>query len=177
MNFDFSDEQKLLRDVARKFLAKRCGTNVVRQVLDGDAPFDRDVWKGIVELEWPGTAVPEDYGGIGYGHVELCVLAEELGRALAPVPFSSSVYLATEALQLAGSEAQRRKYLPQLAAGEIVGTVALAEGTGAIRPSAIETSYDNGKLRGTKTPVPDGDVADLLIVAARSGESPDDVRL
>ncbi len=104
MNFDFSAEQKLLQDYARKFLKERCSPKVVRRILDSDEPFDQDVWKGIVELEWPGTAVPESYGGIGFGYLELCVTAQELGRALAPVPFSSSVYLATEALLLTGTE-------------------------------------------------------------------------
>ncbi len=105
------------------------------------------------------------------------MLAEELGRAVAPVPFSSSVYLASEALQLAGSEEQRRKYLPRLAAGEIIGTLALAEGVQAPTESNIKTTVRDGKLYGTKVPVPDGGVADLLVVAARPSASSREVRL
>jgi acyl-CoA dehydrogenase len=177
MNFDFSDEQKMLRGIARKFLKEHCGPGHVRHVLDSGEPYDQALWKGIAELEWPGTAIPEDYGGIGYGYLELCVLAEELGRAVAPVPFSSSVYLASEALQIAGSEQQRRKFLPRLAAGDVVGTFALAEGARAPTKSNIEASVRNGKLYGTKVPVADGQVADLLVVAARPSVSSRDVGL
>ena len=177
MNFDFSDEQKMLRGVARKFLKEHCSPDVVRRVLDSGEPYDQDLWKGIAALEWPGTAIPEDYGGIGYGYLELCVLAEELGRAVAPVPFSSSVYLASEALLIAGSEPQRRQFLPRLASGEIIGTFALAEGPQAPTKSNIEASVRDGKLYGTKIPVADGCAADLLVIAARPSASSRDVRL
>jgi acyl-CoA dehydrogenase len=177
MNFDFSDEQKMLRGIARKFLKEHCSPGVVRRVLDSGQPYDQDLWNGIAELEWPGTAIPEDYGGIGYGYLELCVLAEELGRAVAPVPFSSSVYLASEALQIAGSEQQRRQFLPRLAAGEAIGTFALAEGAQAPTQFNIEASVRDGKLYGTKVPVADGCAADLLVVAARPSASSRDVRL
>ena len=177
MNFDFSDEQKMLRGVARKFLKEHCSPDVVRRVLDSGEPYDQDLWKGIAALEWPGTAIPEDYGGIGYGYLELCVLAEELGRAVAPVPFSSSVYLASEALQIAGSERQRRQFLPRLVSGEIIGTFALAEGARAPTKSNIEASVRDGKLYGTKIPVADGCAADLLVIAARPSAPSRDVRL
>ena len=177
MNFDFSDEQKMLRGIARKFLKEHCSPDVVRRVLDSGEPYDQDLWNGIAALEWPGTAIPEDYGGIGYGYLELCVLAEELGRAVAPVPFSSSVYLASEALQIAGSERQRRQFLPRLVSGEIIGTFALAEGAFAPTKSNIEASVRDGKLYGTKIPVADGCAADLLVIAARPSASSRDVRL
>ncbi len=166
MNFDFSEEQKLLADSARKFLGERCGTDVVRQILDGDEPFDRNVWKGLVELEWPGTAVPESYGGVGFGHLELCVTAQEIGRALAPVPFSSSVYLATEAILLAGTEGQRETYLRRLVTGETIGTLALSEASRTPTPNTLSVEFREGKLYGLKTPVPDGDVADFAVVVA-----------
>ena len=104
MNFDFSDDQKQLRDAARKFLAEKCSPKAVRTVLDGKEPYDRELWKGLAEMGFLGVAIPEEYGGAGAGHLELCVVAEEMGRANAPVPFSSTVYLAAEALLLAGSE-------------------------------------------------------------------------
>lgn len=170
MNFDFSDEQKMLKQYARKFLRERCGPEAVRRVLDGDEAYDRELWRGIAELEWPGTAIAEEFGGIGFGYLELCVVAEELGRAVAPVPFSSSVYLAAEAISLAGSDEQKSKYLPRLASGELIGTFALAEGTGPIGPGHVQTTLGDGKLHGTKLPVPDGDVAELAVVAARSQE-------
>ncbi len=167
MNFDFSDEQHQLRDQARRFLTEHSTSKRIRQVLDGVAPYDRAMWQEMSAMGWLGAAVPEEYGGAGLGHVGLCVLAEELGRALAPVPFSSSVYLATEALLLAGSEAQKEELLPKLAAGDLIGTLAWAEGTGNPNPARIKARIAGGRLSGTKWPVPDGGVADIAIVAAR----------
>ena len=123
MNFDFPDELKQLRDEARRFLTERCPTSVPRRILEGSEPYDRALWQAMAEMGWTGAAIPEEYGGAGLGHLAVCVLAEELGHAVAPVPFSSSVYLATEAIQLFGSDAQKRQYLPKLAAGEAIGTL------------------------------------------------------
>ena len=134
MNFDFSDDQKQLRDQARKFLAEKCPPKAVRTVLDGKAPYDQALWKGLAEMGFLGVAIPEEFGGAGAGYLELCVIAEEMGRALAPVPFSSTVYLAAEAILLAGSEAQKQKWLPKLASGEAIGTLALSEGKGNPSP-------------------------------------------
>jgi alkylation response protein AidB-like acyl-CoA dehydrogenase len=106
MNFDFSPDQKSLRDQARKFLADNASSTRVRRVLDTDTPYDAELWKGMAEMGWMGTAIPEAHGGAGFGYLELCVLAEELGRSLAPTPFASTIYLAAEALLLAGSDAQ-----------------------------------------------------------------------
>ena len=170
MNFDFSDDQKMLKDQARKFLTEKCSTKVVRKILESDEPYDKALWKQIGEMGWLGTAIPEEYGGLGLGHLELCVVAEELGRAVAPVPFSSSVYLATEALLLAGSDAQKKKYLPKLASGEWIGTFAIAEGAQPPSPKTIKASFKGGKLDGTKAPVPDGDIADFAVVLAKSAE-------
>ena len=169
MNFDFSDDQKQLRDQARKFLAEKCPPKAVRTVLDGKEPYDSALWKGLAEMGFLGVAIPEEFGGAGAGHLELCVIAEEMGRALAPVPFSSTVYLAAEALLIAGSDAQKRKWLPKIASGEAIGTLALFEGTGNPSPKAIKLSADGGMLNGTKKPVADGAIADFAVVAARNG--------
>ena len=135
MNFDFSEEQLLLRDQARKFLSERAAPSRVRRVLETDAPYDRELWNGVAEMAWPGTAIPEVHGGAGYGYLpQLCVIAEELGRSLAPTPFSSSVYLATEAILLAGTEDQKKRWLPKLATGQAIGCLAVAEGPQAPRP-------------------------------------------
>src|ERR1700687_417352 len=112
MNFDFSDDQKLLKEQVRKFLADKCPTRVVRRVLDGTETHADDVWQGLVGLGVPGVAIAEEFGGLGLLPLALCVVAEEIGRAAAPVPFDSSVVLATEALKLAGSEVQKKKWLP-----------------------------------------------------------------
>ncbi len=171
MNFDFSDDQKQLRDQARKFLTERCPPKAVRVVLDGKAPYDKELWKGLAEMGFLGVAIPEEFGGAGAGHLELCVIAEEMGRALAPVPFSSTVYLAAEALLIAGSDAQKKKWLPKIASGEAIGTLALFEGTGNPAPKAIKLAASGGTLTGVKKPVPDGAIADLAVVAARTGSS------
>src|SRR5947209_17699735 len=171
MNFDFSDDQKQLRDQARKYLAEKCPPKLVRTVLDGKQPYDRELWKGLAEMGFLGVAIPEQFGGAGAGHLELCVVAEEMGRALAPVPFSSTVYLAAEAILLAGSEAQKQKWLPKIASGEAIGTLALFEGKGNPSPQAIKLSASGGTLTGVKKPVPDGAIADFAIVAARTGSS------
>jgi alkylation response protein AidB-like acyl-CoA dehydrogenase len=143
----------------------------VRTVLDGNAPYDRELWKGLADMGFLGVAIPEAYGGAGAGHLELCVIAEEMGRALAPVPFSSTVYLAAEAILLGGSEAQKRKWLPLIASGEAIGTLALFEGKGNPSPQAINLSASRGSLNGVKKPVPDGAIADFVIVAARTGST------
>ena len=171
MNFDFSDDQKQLRDEARKFLAEKCPPKAVRAVLDGKAPYDKELWKGLAEMGLLGVAIPEEFGGAGAGHLELCVLAEEMGRALAPVPFSSTVYLAAEALLLAGSDAQKKKWLPKIASGEAIGTLALFEGKGNPSPKAIKLAASGGTLNGMKKPVPDGAIADFAVVAARTGST------
>ena len=171
MNFDFSDEQKQLRDQARRFLSEKCPPKAVRAVLDGQASYDRELWKGLAEMGFLGVAIPEEFGGAGAGHLELCVIAEEIGRSLAPVPFSSTVYLAAEAIQLAGSDAQKRKWLPAIASGNAIGTLALFEGRGNPQPQAIKLSASNGALDGVKKPVPDGAVADFAIVAARTAST------
>jgi hypothetical protein len=171
MNFDFSDDQKQLRDQARKFLAEKCPPKAVRAVLDGKAPYDKELWKGLADMGFLGVAIPEDFGGAGAGHLELCVIAEEMGRANAPVPFSSTVYLAAEALLIAGSDAQKKKWLPAIASGEAIGTLALFEGKGNPSPKNVKLAAANGVLNGVKKPVADGAIADFAVVAARTGSS------
>ena len=167
MNLDFSDEQKQLRDQVRRFLSEKCPPEAARAILEGDERYDKSLYAGLAEMGLLGAAIPEEYGGVGLGHLELCVVAEELGRVLAPVPVSSSIYLAAEFLLLAGSENQKSEWLPKLASGEAVGTFALVEGQGRVRPDKIAASVKGGKLSGAKMPVADGVDADFAIVAAR----------
>jgi acyl-CoA dehydrogenase len=169
MNFDFSDDQKLLKEQVRKFLADKCPTKVVRRVLDGNETHAEEVWKGLVDLGVPGVGIPEEFGGLGLSPLELCVVAEEIGRAAAPVPFDTSVVLATEALKLAGSDAQKKKWLPLLASGEAIGTLAIAEGPQPPRPRNIRTTFGGGRLNGKKVPVADGEAATFAVVLANTG--------
>jgi acyl-CoA dehydrogenase len=171
MNFDFSEDLNMLREQARRFLADRCPPAAARKVLEGGPTLDTALWRGIADLGWLGAAVPEEYGGIGLGHEGLCVLAEEIGRAIAPVPFCSSVYLATEALVLFGTEEQKQARLPALCAGERIGTFALAEGAGNPSPNGVKARVSNGRLSGCKWPVLDGAVADFAVVVAQDGDA------
>ncbi len=169
MNFAFSEDQEMLRETARRFLAEHCTSATVRSILEGPAPHDAALWRQITEMGWAGAAIAEEFGGLGLGYLELCVIAEELGRVLAPVPFSSSIYLAAEALSVAGTTAQKQAWLPKLASGEAIGTLAFAEGQGALAQTGFRAEVLDGRLSGTKTPVADGAIADVLIVAAQEG--------
>jgi acyl-CoA dehydrogenase len=169
MNFDFSDDLKLLRDQARRFLTEHSPPRAARQVLEGQeggAVYDEKLWKAISRMGWLGAAIPEEFGGAGLGYEGLCVLAEELGAALAPVPFSSSIYLAAEAVLHGGSDAQKHDYLPGIAAGERIGTFALAEGQGNPSAARIKATVKAGRLSGSKLPVADGEIADFAVVVA-----------
>ncbi|HTP76363.1 MAG TPA: acyl-CoA dehydrogenase family protein [Rhizomicrobium sp.] len=170
MNFDFSDDQKMLKDQAHKFLSEKSTTKIVRKVFEGKEHYDSALWKQVGEMGWTGTAIPESYGGLGLGYLELCVIAEEMGRALAPVPFSSTVYLFAEALLIAGSEDQKKRLLPKVASGELIGTFARAEAPGAVLPKNIRTTLKGGKLNGKKIAVVDGPIADYCIVLARASD-------
>ncbi|WP_428489998.1 acyl-CoA dehydrogenase family protein [Rhodopila sp.] len=169
MNFEFSDELIQLRDQARRFLTDRCPPAVPRRILDTNEPYAADLWRAIAEMGWTGAAIPEEYGGVGLGRLAVCVLAEEIGRAVAPVPFSSSVYLATEAIMLFGSEQQKQTWLPKLASGELIGTFAFAERPGPFDATKLNAAVSGGRLTGTKLAVPDGDIADIAVVATRGG--------
>ena len=167
MNFDFADDLKALREQARKFLAERGSLAAARRAVEGGEAYDAGLWREIAAMGWIGAAVPEEHGGAGLGHLALCVLAEEMGAALTPVPFSSSVYFAVEALLLAGDAAQQAAYLPKLTAGEAIGAFAAIERPGPLDGSRIAASVAEGRLTGVKAPVPDGAAADLAIVAAQ----------
>jgi acyl-CoA dehydrogenase len=167
MNFDFSEEQKLLQKTARDYLEDNAPLSVCRAVLEGKETHSEELWKGAAEMGWLGAAVPEAYGGAGFGHLELSLIAEEVGRSLAPIPFASTVYLAIEALMLAGSEEQKTTHLPGLVAGERIGCFALSERPGHTGEASIQARFADGKLSGTKLPVLDGNIAGLAVVAAR----------
>jgi alkylation response protein AidB-like acyl-CoA dehydrogenase len=170
MDFDFSDDQKFLKSEARKFLEARCGVAVVRGVLDDPAKaYDAELWKAVAAQGWMGAAIPEEYGGLGLGGIDLCAIAEELGRSLAPIPFSSTVYFTAEALMLAGSEAQKHLWLPRIAAGEVIGCFATVERAGVLTEGQVQARVEGGRLTGVKIPVTDGDIADIAIVLAKEG--------
>ncbi|HWJ41752.1 MAG TPA: acyl-CoA dehydrogenase family protein [Candidatus Limnocylindrales bacterium] len=168
-----NDEQMMLRDNARGFLAKNAPIAHLRALRDSrDADgFSRALWKQFVEMGWAGILVPQDYGGLGLGHVEAGVVMEELGRTLTPSPFLSTAVLAASAISRAGADKQKETYLPKIVAGELIATLALDE-TAKHHPEKIAMSAVRAgkgfKLNGAKTFVIDGHVANFLIVAART---------
>ena len=169
MNFDFSDDQKMLKETAHGFLAEHAPLELCRTVLESDETFSAELWRKSAQLGWQGTAIPEAYGGAGFGHLELAVIAEEIGYALAPIPFSSSAYLAAEAVLTAGTEEQKKKYLPKLASGESIGVFAMSEKPGDNGVTAASTKFNGGNLSGEKFPVPDGEAADIAVVVVDAG--------
>lgn len=173
MDFDYSDDQKFLKDEARKFLAARCPSSVVRGVLDDPArSYDAGLWRAVAEQGWLGAAIPEEYGGLGLGRVELCAIAEELGRAVAPIPFASTVYILAEAIMAHGTQDQKAAILPRIAAGALIGCLAVSEGPGTVNVGDLSARVEGGKLSGGKIPVTDGDAAGVAIVLAHEGGRP-----
>ena len=168
MNLDFSDDQKFLQGEARKFFDKEGGLSNARNVMDHGKDADHELWSKIVELGWTAIRIPENYDGLGLGHLELCVIAEELGRSLAPVPFSSSVYFFTEALILFADEEIKKDLLPKLVTGEVVGTYGIVEDTHQATEANLQVSVNSEKLNGIKIAVPDAGMASHMIVVAQS---------
>lgn len=173
MNFDYSDDQKFLKGEVRKFLEARCPIAKTRDVLDDDSKaFDHELWQGVAEMGWTGATVPEVWGGSGLGHVELCAIAEELGRVIAPIPFASTVYVFAEAILAFGSDAQRGALLPGVANGNVIGCLATGEREGPTAFKSMGARVVADRLSGTKIPVTDGDVATHAIVAAQDEAGP-----
>jgi acyl-CoA dehydrogenase len=167
MNFDLSDEQKMLADQARALLGKRSAPPRLRALIDAGAEWDEDLWRALQDMGFMGAAIPETFGGLGLSELDLGVISEELGRANAAIPFFSSVILAADAIRLAGTEAQKAKYLPGLAAGETIGCLAYAEGSAGWSDAAIKATVDAGVLNGSKSPVADAGVAGLAVILAK----------
>jgi len=166
MNFEFSTEQQELRNHVRRFLSDQCPPEKVRSLMEEKSHYDSALWTQMVELGLVNITIPEKYGGLGLGYLEMCVVAEEMGRAVAPVPLSSSIYLAAEFLMHAGTERQKSYWLPRLASGEVVGTFALAEMQGMVSDNCINSKVIDSKISGRKCIVPDGSIAKLAVVAA-----------
>ncbi len=172
MQFSFTDEQQALRESARAFLADHSSSEKVRTAMASELGFDRDVWKRIAqEMGWTAITIGEEYGGLGLGYVELVALLEEMGAHLLCSPFFSSICLGANALSVAANEEQKAEYLPGIAAGDSIASLALTEADGRWDASGIATTArregSSFVLDGVKTYVPNGHVADLLLVTAR----------
>jgi alkylation response protein AidB-like acyl-CoA dehydrogenase len=172
MDIGFSEEQELLRDTARKFLDGEYTTKFVREMMASDAAVTADFWQQLAANGWLGITYPEEEGGSGLGLVDLVVLMEEIGRAVMPGPFPATVLLGGTAIAAAGSPAQRREWLPRIAAGEVKASLAVTEPNARWDAAGITATARESRggfvLSGTKMFVPDAHLADVLVVAARS---------
>ena len=182
MFFDFSKEQYMARDSARDFLARQMPTSRLRQLLATDTGFDRSVWRGLGDLGWTAVLVPEAHGGLGLGFLDLALLLEESGRALLPGPLVETAVMFPVAMR-AGTPAQRQRWLPGLVSGEALATAALTGAEGLPLPAglAVQARPSGGEwvLDGQILLVPFGQLADVVLVAARTGagSGPDGVSL
>jgi alkylation response protein AidB-like acyl-CoA dehydrogenase len=173
VQFAFTDEQEQFRSAVRRFLNDRSPTTEVRRLMATAEGYDPAVWRQLsLDLALPGIHVPEQYGGAGFGMVELCIVTEEMGRALLCAPYFSTAVLAANAIMNAGTEAQKSALLPDIANGARLATLAVTEPDGNWDPAGIKMvatpDADGYRLDGTKSFVVDGHVANLLIVAARA---------
>jgi alkylation response protein AidB-like acyl-CoA dehydrogenase len=177
VDFAFSEEQEMLRRSAREFLAKECSPKVVRRLMESGDSYDAALWKKIADLGWTALGIPEQYGGVGT-FLDLVVVLEEAGRALLPGPFFSTMGLAVPVILEAGSEAQKKEALTVIASGSARATLAFTEPSGRWDASSVvlpAKQHSGGwRLDGVKLFVPDAEVADYMVVVARSrgeGES------
>jgi alkylation response protein AidB-like acyl-CoA dehydrogenase len=175
MDFGFSEEQDMLRQSVREFLEAECPMTYVRQMMEDERGYSEDQWKKMVELGWTGLIIPEEYGGAGLNMVDMVVALEEMGKVVMPGPFFASAILGGIAIDLGGSEAQKKRYLADLAAGKIKATLAQVEESGRWDAEGIalpaKSSGGGFTINGIKLFVHDAHNADVLIVPVRSGGS------
>ena len=171
MDFGFSEDQEMLRSSVRDYLRAEAPASYARAMMTDAVGSTEKVWRGISELGWLGLAVPETYGGSGLGLLDLAIVMEEAGAVVFPGPLMSTICLGTPALVAAGSEAQKQRYLPELAAGKLRVTLAVAEAAGIWSEAAVGvTAKREGSsilLSGEKLFVPDARSADVILVAAK----------
>jgi alkylation response protein AidB-like acyl-CoA dehydrogenase len=181
MDFAFSEEQEMLRSATRDFLAKECGSKVVRKLMEGADSYDPALWKKMAGLGWTSLGIPEEYGGAG-SFLDLIVVLEECGRALLPGPFFATMGLAVPALIEAGTEAQKKEALGAIADGKARATLALTEASGRWDAAGVTLSAKPAaggwRLDGVKLFVPDAEGAEYIVVAARTrGEGEEGISL
>ena len=169
MEFDLDDDQRALRDEARRFLEREAGVSYAREMMEDDRGFTDDAWKKIASLGWTALPFAEDHGGLGQGFVALAILLAEMGRVVLPGPFFSTVVLAGSAVSEAGSESQRKELLPAICEGGLLAAAVLP-----VAEHRVSVEARDGRLHGEGSFVTDAQVADRIVVAARG---PDGVGL
>jgi alkylation response protein AidB-like acyl-CoA dehydrogenase len=176
MQFGLTETQKVLKNSAREFFSAECPMGEVRRLMETETAYDAALWQKMARQGWTGILFSEEYGGLGLGLVEMAVALEEMGRALLPGPYWSTVLLAGVAIDAAGSEDQKKKYLPQIASGGALATLALLEPSARWEPETIacpvQRTASGYVLTGRKMFVTDAAAADFLVCAARCEGDP-----
>ena len=177
MDFGFTHEQLMLRDLARQILSEQSPPRVVRQLMQDPLGYAEPLWRRLAEVGFQGLTIDQRFGGQGLGMVELALVLEEMGRAVYPGPFFASIVLGVSAIAASGDEQAKRAYLPSLASGECKATLAVLEDSPSWTPRAMKLSAradaHGWRLDGLKRFVPFAHVADLILVAARTSDSDD----
>ena len=172
MDLDFTEEQVMFRTMARDFMAKECPSTLVRELEESDEGYSPELWRKIAKLGWLGLTFPENHGGSGGDSLDLAILYDEMGRALFPSPHLATVVLGSHTILECGSEEQKHEFLPKIAGGELLLSLALTEPTFWYEPLAINTKAtaqgDDYVISGTKLFVPNANIADYLICVART---------
>jgi alkylation response protein AidB-like acyl-CoA dehydrogenase len=138
LDFGFSEEQEMLREAAKRFLADNCSTKFVRQMMADTTAHEPGFWQKLVGQGWPGLLIPEQYGGANGTFLDMTVIVEEMGKAIIPGPFFAAALLGAPAFIEGGSDAQKSEFLPKMAEGKFIATVAIAEAPGRFDAGGIE---------------------------------------
>lgn len=177
MDFNFTEEQEMLKTMARDFLTDKCPKTLVREMEEDEKGYPPELWREMAELGWMGLVIPEEYGGSGMTFLDLAVLLEEIAKACLPGPFFSTVVLGGLPILNAGSDEQKQEYLPKIASGEAIFTLALTEASAVYDASSIAVKAtadgDSYIINGTKLFVPDAHIADYILCVARTGKQAD----
>jgi alkylation response protein AidB-like acyl-CoA dehydrogenase len=167
MEFSLTEEQRLLQDSVSRFLTSECPLDRVREAAESGSSRVDSVWSGLTDMGIHGIVIPEEHGGVGLPLLEACLIAEALGHSVAPVPFVASSVMAPIAILAAGTDEQKERYLPRIAAGQVVFGVGVTEQIGARESAGI--NVEDSRLSGKAMFVLDGVGADMLIVADDTG--------
>jgi len=181
MDLGLNEAQQMLKNSAQEFLEAECPDTYVREMEEDENGYTSEMWQKLAEQGWLGLIIPEKYGGVELEFQDLAILLEEMGRYMLPGPYFSNVVLGGMSIMDSGTEEQKQEYLPRLAEGQIIVTLALNEPSGrwdaeGIQLSATENG-DNYTLNGTKLFVPNAHVSDYIVVAARTGSGEKDISL
>ncbi|MDY7018985.1 MAG: acyl-CoA dehydrogenase family protein [Chloroflexota bacterium] len=174
MDFALTEQQEMLRKMARDFLSRECPSSLVRQMVEDEKGYSPELWEEMAQLGWMELILPQEYSGSEGNFLDLCVLLEEMGRVCLPSPFFSTIVLGALLIIDAGSEEQKRELLPKVASGQMLLTLALTEPSARWDAKGVALKAipdgDNYILNGTKLFVPDANVSDFIVVVARTQE-------